>query len=81
MSDKQTHKRQKTKLTAPLLAHHIKDAALCLLISTLHLHVCTGHMAWEELTVGVEVDSSYRIYLRVYLLGKTSFKTLNRRVS
>lgn len=70
MSDKQTHKRLQTKLTAPLLAHHIKDAALCLLIYTLHLQVSTAHMAWEEPTVGVEVDTSYHIYLRVYLSGK-----------
>ncbi len=56
MSDKQTRKRPNTKLTAPLLAHHIKGTALCSLICTSHLQVSTLHVAWEDLTLGVEVD-------------------------
>ncbi len=47
VSDKQARKSLKTKLTAPLLAHQIKDTSLWLLFCTLHW-ICTVHMAWRS---------------------------------
>lgn len=66
MSDKQTRKRLQTKLTAPLLAHHIKGTALCSLICTSHLQVSTVHMTWEDLIVGAEVDTFHPIQTLPY---------------